>query len=120
MLHVDESTNFVHDATTPQRPHWLRSFGTRDRPRHSLNHTKQPLSNFVFCLPPTLLPQQLHNNPSQQNYDDLTDAVTRSASKKAEMMLLDIFVVALEFIKKVRSVLSALVFLDCAGCLPMS
>eukprot|EP00752_Nemacystus_decipiens_P007641 g6830.t1 len=42
---------------------------------------------------------QLHHNPSQQNYDDLTGAVTKSASKKAEMLLLDVFVMALEFIK---------------------
>ncbi|CAM9720781.1 unnamed protein product [Pylaiella littoralis] len=42
---------------------------------------------------------ELHNSPSQQNYDDLLGAVTRSASKRAEMMLLDIFVAALQYIK---------------------
>eukprot|EP00903_Cladosiphon_okamuranus_P015919 g14704.t1 len=42
---------------------------------------------------------QLHNNPSQQNFDDLMDAVTKSMSRKAEMTLLDIFVLALDYIK---------------------
>eukprot|EP00752_Nemacystus_decipiens_P005430 g4921.t1 len=43
---------------------------------------------------------QLHHEPSKQNYDDLSDAVTKSASSKAIMMLLDIFVLALEYIKE--------------------
>lgn len=51
-----------------------------------------------------LLLQQLHHEPSKQNFDDLTGAVTKSASKRAIMMLLDIFVLALEYIKKVRIV----------------
>eukprot|EP00752_Nemacystus_decipiens_P005431 g4922.t1 len=42
---------------------------------------------------------QLHNNPSQQNFDDLMDAVTKSVSRRAEMTLLDIFVLALDYIK---------------------
>ncbi len=55
-----------------------------------------------FAAPPHL--QQLHNKPSQQNYDDLIGAVTKSASRRAEMKLMDIFVIALEYIKDVRRI----------------
>lgn len=63
--------------------------------------------DFTLAAPTHLL-QQLHNNPSQQNFDDLTDAVTKSVSKKAEMALMDIFVLALEYIKNVSIRVTAL------------
>lgn len=47
------------------------------------------------------LVQQLHNTSFKRSYDDLADAVTKSASKKAEMKLLDTFVLAFEYIKTV-------------------
>lgn len=46
--------------------------------------------------------QQLHNHSSRKSYDDLIGARTDSASRRAEMLLLDIFVMALKYIKNVR------------------
>ncbi|CAB1102322.1 unnamed protein product [Ectocarpus sp. CCAP 1310/34] len=58
-------------------------------------------SSFFLQCRQHVPPQQLHSKPSQQIYDDLVDAVTKSTSKRAEMMLMDIFVIALEYIKSV-------------------
>lgn len=92
----------IHRPTVTHR--WLLSVDRHDdRPRLTVTRPRDDYLFFIFCpADPAWLLQQLHNNPSQQNYDDLTDAVTKSASKKAEMFLLDIFVLALEFIKNVR------------------
>ncbi|CAM9486618.1 unnamed protein product, partial [Scytosiphon promiscuus] len=43
---------------------------------------------------------QLHQEPKRQNFDDLRNAVTKSVSGRAEMGLEEIFVFALQFIKK--------------------
>ena len=71
-------------------------------PRQSTAIVPHAIASRVSSPLPSL--QQLHSKPSQQNYDDLIGAVTKSASKRAEMMLLDIFVVALEYIKSVRTI----------------
>lgn len=59
--------------------------------------------------PPELHPplQQLHVCQFRPgcNYDDMLDAVTKSASRRAEIKLMDAFVIAFEYIKKVRTVL---------------
>ncbi|CAM9511171.1 unnamed protein product, partial [Hapterophycus canaliculatus] len=44
---------------------------------------------------------QLHKEPTRQNFDDLRNAVTKSASGRAEMGLEEVFILALEFIKNV-------------------
>lgn len=52
-------------------------------------------------------------------YDDLTSAVTKSSSKKAEMMLMEIFVMALEYIKNVRRIVVLLGWLPpLSACTP--
>lgn len=71
---------------------------------HRENRLRQYPTSIASRVFPALPLQQLHSKPSQQNYDDLIGAVTKSASKRAEMMLLDIFIVALEYIKNVRRI----------------
>ncbi|CAM9721061.1 unnamed protein product [Pylaiella littoralis] len=43
----------------------------------------------------------LHSNPSKRSYDDLLNSLTTSSSTRAEMRLMDIFVIALDYIKSV-------------------
>lgn len=44
----------------------------------------------------------MHKNPSRTTFDDLLMASTRSTSRLAEIDLLEIFVLALSYIKDVR------------------
>ncbi|CAN0375001.1 unnamed protein product, partial [Ectocarpus sp. 12 AP-2014] len=77
------------------RPTGAEGYGREAQRRHAngdIPHGAQLFKRFKM---------QLHNKPSQQIYDDLVDAVTKSTSRKAEMMLMDIFVIALEYIKSV-------------------
>lgn len=90
-----KATRFrTRSSTRPRREH---------RPllsRHVLRCSHGVVMLLLVCsMPP---PQQLHSNPSQLAYDDLVNAVTKSTSKRAEMMLMDVFVATLEYIKNVR------------------
>lgn len=76
--------------------HRLKQFSARTR---TLSSADVRMPRLILRILPL---QQLHQAPSLQNYDDLTGAVTNSASKRAIMMLFDIFVLALEYIKGVR------------------
>lgn len=83
-------------------PNASKKLGVHDTPHtHRRVDRPQPQA-FLLFVRPILRLQQLHSNPSQHNYDDLTGAVTKSSSNKAEIMLLEIFVMALKYIKNVR------------------
>lgn len=63
--------------------------------------------------------KQLHKEPTKQNFDDLRDAVTKSASGRAEMGLEEVFVLALQFIKQVKG-RNSKGMRNFATCLPSS